>query len=191
VYKKDIEKFKLTLAGLALASVVYFITIILKVDLFETMIESFETFEAYELDEIVIPVFILFIFAFFDLLRRQGLQRIESGKNKIYMAMLASTHHILNNFLNQVQLFRITAENTPGFDPRVLSLYKVVIQDASTQIEALSSITSIDEASINEAVAPKLTSQPGTQQSAAAEAKIPCSRLFTVSHKTIDVSLSN
>lgn len=66
-----------------------------------------------------------------------------------------STHHILNNFLNNMQLFKITAEDTLEFDPDVLSLYDVVIKDTSAQIEALGNITTIEEESIHASVTPK------------------------------------
>ena len=69
--------------------------------------------------------------------------------------MLASTHHVLNNFLNQMQIFKMTAERTPDFDPNVLTLYSRIMKDAKEQIDALGSITDIDEASIHNSVAPK------------------------------------
>jgi predicted PurR-regulated permease PerM len=90
-----------------------------------------------------------------------ALQKSEKEKIKIYKAMIKSTHHILNNFLNQMMIFKLTAEDTPGFDHNVLSLYEKIIEDATTQIDALSSITTIDEISICTSVAP----QPNTQSS--------------------------
>lgn len=150
------KKYKLTLIGLFLATIISSITLTFKLDLFELVIETLISLEEYEIDEFIIPVILLLVFSFFDQIRIQRLQKIEYEKVKIYRAMLESTRHILNNFLNQVQLFKITAENTPNFDPEVLSLYDVVIKDASIQIEALGSITNIDEKSIHESVEPKL-----------------------------------
>ncbi len=158
------KKYKLTIVGITLAFVVFFITIIFKVDLFENVIKVFESLERFEIDEIVIPVCILLIFAFIDQTRRQGSHKIEIEKVMIYKAMMSSTHHILNNFLNQMQLFKMTAENTPDFDTEILSLFDMVIKDTSEQIEALGSITNIDEASIHASVAPKLNSQLGAQK---------------------------
>ena len=77
--------------------------------------------------------------------------------------MIESTHHILNNFLNQMMIFKLTAEDTPGFDHNVLSLYEKIIEDASTQIDTLSSITNIDEISIRASVAPQPNTQSSTQ----------------------------
>jgi 2-polyprenyl-3-methyl-5-hydroxy-6-metoxy-1,4-benzoquinol methylase len=59
-----------------------------------------------------------------------------------------------------MQLFKMTAEDTPEIAPDVLSLYNVVIKDTSTQIEELGSITPIDELSIHASVTPKSTLQP-------------------------------
>ncbi|MCH9735141.1 MAG: cell wall metabolism sensor histidine kinase WalK [Actinomycetia bacterium] len=89
--------------------------------------------------------------------------RIELEKAKVYEAMLSAAHHVLNNFLNKMQLFKLTAENTADFDRDVLSLYDEVINTASEQIEALGSIATIDEKSIGESVAPKPSAEPNAQ----------------------------
>ena len=67
--------------------------------------------------------------------------------------MLFSTHHILNNFLTGFS-YRITAEDTPGFEPEIQPLYDQTIENVSRQIEALIGIRSIDETSIRESVMP-------------------------------------
>ncbi|MCH9728987.1 MAG: hypothetical protein K0U84_04780 [Actinomycetia bacterium] len=94
---------------------------------------------------------------------RERLLRVELEKAKVYEAMLSAAHHVLNNFLNKMQLFRITAEDTPDFNRDVLSLYDEVINTATQQIEALGSITTIDEKSIGESVAPGPSIKPNTQ----------------------------
>ena len=149
------NQYKLTFFGAALAIIVLFAGFIIEIDLFEIVVEFLESLEHLEVDELIIPIFIVFVFAFMDQIRRRKLQEMEYERVKIYKAMLSSTHHILNNFLNQMQLFKLTAEGTPGFDSEILSLYDGVIKDASTQIDALGSITNIDEASIQKSVAPK------------------------------------
>jgi len=149
------QKYALTLIGLSLALTVFSVSILFDIESFETVLEALEAFERYELDEIIIPLFILLFFTILDQNRRQHLHKTEQEKIKIYKAMMFSTHHILNNFLNNMQLFKMTAENTSDFDPEILSLYDVVIDDASAQIEALGNITAIDEGSIHASVTPK------------------------------------
>ena len=140
---------------MVLALIVLFSALFFKIDLFEVVHSVLSGLEKYEADEFIIPVVIFSVFSLFDQIRRQRLKKIEDEKIKIYEAMMHSTHHILNNFLNQMLLFKMSADNTPDFDPEILSLYDVVINDATAQIKALGNIASIDEVSIYESVKPK------------------------------------
>lgn len=149
------KEYKLTLLGIVIAVLTLAITLGFHVDLFEIFIASFQTLEHFELDEIFIPLAIVFIFAFFDAGRRERARRVEAEKSKIYQAMLFSTHHILYNFLNQVQLVKLTAESTTEFDPKVLELYDRTIEDAKSQIKALSAVTELDETIIRQTILPK------------------------------------
>ncbi|MGD2117527.1 MAG: hypothetical protein PVG66_04150 [Chromatiales bacterium] len=149
------KNFKWTIVGVASAIFLYLITVAFDLELYENLVLLLEDLEHYEIDELILPLVALVAFAVYDMHRRNKAQKLETEKAKIYKAMLASTHHILNNFLNQMQLFKITAQKTPDFDPRILSMYDEIIRGASSQIQALSSITHIDEKIIHESVAPK------------------------------------
>jgi len=149
------KHYTFTLIGMVLALIVLFSALFFKIDLFEVVHSVLSGLEKYEADEFIIPVVIFSVFSLFDQIRRQRLKKIEDEKIKIYEAMMHSTHHILNNFLNQMLLFKMSADNTPDFDPEILSLYDVVINDATAQIKALGNIASIDEVSIYESVKPK------------------------------------
>lgn len=147
------KKYSLTLIGLAVAVIISIGTIIFDLDTFEFVINLLLGFEKYEIDEFMIPIGIFFLFSYIDQVRRRRSQEIKVEKIKIYEAMLYSTHHILNNFLNQSQLIRMTAEDTPGFDPEVLSTYGETIEEASTKIKELGNIAAIDESLIRDSVA--------------------------------------
>ncbi|MEM7584476.1 MAG: hypothetical protein AAF560_13895 [Acidobacteriota bacterium] len=144
----------LTLIGLGIAVSALLLTVIFDLDLFERSVGLLEALERYEVDELVIPLLIFLVFALLDQIKNRRSHAVELEKVKIYRAMLTSTHHILNNFLNQMRLFQLTAKDTPGFDPEVLAFYERIVEDASTQIEALGSITEIDEVSIKRSVIP-------------------------------------
>ena len=148
------KQYKLTLLGLVVSLGTLLFSVILNLDLFESFIGYLNAMEAYELDEIIIPFFIFGLFAFFDALKRRKEYSIEREKLKIYKAMLSSSHHILNNFLNQMQIFQITAEDTPGFDPDVLKRFNRIMKNTSEQIAELGAITIVDEKSIYRSVAP-------------------------------------
>lgn len=147
--------YRFTFIGLALGTATLALNLVFGIELFELFVETLESLEQYEIDELVIPVLILVLFSTFDQIRHKRARKVEREKMKIYKAMLSSTHHILNNFLNQMQLFKMTAEDTSNFDPEVLSIYDVVIADAKTQIENLSNISDIDELSIHKVISTK------------------------------------
>ncbi len=149
------KKYTLSIIGFVISIIFYLLTIIFELEAFENFVSLMEKFEDIELDEIMIPILIMFIFAFFNVSTSNKNKRIEMEKVKIYKAMMSSTHHIMNNFLNQIQLLRMEAENTPGFDGEILELYNKTVYEATTQIKSLSSITSIDEETIKRSVAPK------------------------------------
>ncbi len=146
------NRYKLTLFGLVLSIFIYFSTIFLELDLFERFMAFLASLEQFEFDEIIIPFLTFILFLFVDTLRNNWKVRMENEKLNIYKAMLSSSHHILNNFIYQMDIFKLTAEDTPGFDAKVLSFYEDIISNASHQIYSLSNLNSIDEFSIRTSV---------------------------------------
>jgi len=149
------KNYSVTLLGLGISLVVLIMGVAFDVDFFEQLVNLLNNLEEYEIDELIIPFFIFFMFAFVDGFKRNRLNKVNREKLKIYTAMMSSTQHILNNFLNQMQLFKLTAEDTPNFDSEVLGLYDEIIDEAKMQITALGNVNHINENSIHEAVAPK------------------------------------
>ncbi len=142
------------LVGIALGILYFAISTIFKLEVFELVIYELKYLEKYELDEIIISIFIILFFYRLEHLKREKEQDIELEKMKIYTAMLSSTHHIINNLMNQMTLFKITAQKTPDFDPKILAMYEKMIDEASSQIKSLGDIEKIDEGSINKSVKP-------------------------------------
>jgi len=149
------KRYKITWFGLALAVLVGILSNIFDLDPFDNLVLLFQSVEDYEIDEIFIALIIFLLFLATDLILHQKDRKVEAEKVKVYKAMASSTHHILNNFLHQMQLFKMTADNTPGFDPRILQLYNTIINEATQQIEALSSISEINETAIQKSVMPR------------------------------------
>ena len=170
---EHMKKYKFTLIGLLISVTILLYTLTNDVDLFEKTLNYLHKLEVFEVDEFIIPSFIFGLFVLFDMLKLRKEYKVEHEKIKIYKAMMSSTHHVLNNFLNQMQLFKITAESIPDFDPDILVLYDQIMKDANEQIDALGSITSIDEVSIRSSVTPKSTEEVITQRDTAADAEKP------------------
>lgn len=75
---------------------------------------------------------------------------------KIYNSMMMATHHILNNLVNQLQLFKIEAMRCGDFDADILKHYDVVIHEAGDLIKKLSHIEHVTGANIWASVDPKI-----------------------------------
>ena len=80
---------------------------------------------------------------------------ITQEKYEIYLAMAQSTQHILNNFLNQMMLFQITANKLGNFPEDIKELIGTVINDTATKVEELSNVQEITPENIRKTVFPK------------------------------------
>ncbi|WP_299897634.1 hypothetical protein [uncultured Aquimarina sp.] len=146
------NNYKLTIIGLALSIFVYFTSVFLELDIFKYILIALSKIEQLRFDELILPFLIFGIFLALDARRRIKKIKLENAKLQIYKAMLSSSHHILNNFIYQMDIFKITAEDTPGFDAKTLAYYEDIISNTSDQIHSLSNLSSIDEYSIRTSV---------------------------------------
>lgn len=83
----------------------------------------------------------------------------EKEKREIYVSMLKASHHILNNLLNQLHLFRMEAEASPDFDKVILGQFNEVFGQAENLVCKLSAVPKLDPESIINAVKPENTSE--------------------------------
>jgi len=79
----------------------------------------------------------------------------EHEKQEIYLSMTNAAQHVLNNLLNQLQLFKMAADSSGDFDRNILALYDDVTNEARNLITRLSSVTELNHQNIRESVAPK------------------------------------
>jgi hypothetical protein len=79
----------------------------------------------------------------------------EQEKQELYLSMTQAAQHVLNNLLNQLQLFKLAAENSNDFDPKILNLFDGMTAEANQLIARLSSVTELNQKNIRESVAPK------------------------------------
>jgi len=102
---------------------------------------------------LVVAIIILFG-GFVDYHMRRVREK-EKEKNDIYFAMLHSSSHILNNFLNQMQLMKIEADRCQDFDRDVLDAYDSIVDEASELIRNLKTVPFLTEENILASVAPR------------------------------------
>lgn len=147
------HRYKLLVIGAVIALIVYMTTIVNDIDLFERIAQALVKLEKYEVDEFIFPALIILVFAYANEIIWKRDILIEHEKLKIYKAMVWSSQHVLNNFLNQMILFRLTAEDTPNFDSKVLAMFDEIMIEAEGQIKALSNVSNLEENEIRNSVA--------------------------------------
>jgi len=143
-----IKKYKWIFTGLLLSTVLWLVTAGLNLDLFESFAFCLSRYEHLEMDEFVFPAALFYICLMIHLVRRHYRARIEIEKLKLYRVTVNAMNHILNNFLQKMLLFKMTAEETAGFNPDVLKRYDAIIEETKAQIDALGCITNPDEKTI-------------------------------------------
>lgn len=79
-------------------------------------------------------------------------QKKEQEKSQIFCATISAVQHVLNNFLNQMMLFKLEAENSQDFDKGVLNIYDKVIDEAAEKVDSLSSVNELTEKKIIDSV---------------------------------------
>jgi hypothetical protein len=148
------KRYKWTITGFVLMLILWGCSAKFNLDVFESLAAFLNRFEHVELDELLLPVLVLYTFTLADLSRRHDALRIEAEKLKIYRKMVSAVCHIMNNFLQKMLAFKLAAENTKDFDPEALKLYDLTIKDAAEQIKVLGSLERPDEDLIDKAIQP-------------------------------------
>lgn len=111
------------------------------------MLNQLQTFKGW--------IYVLVTMILLYLLIRADYQKMleqEQEKKQIFIATVAVMQHILNNFLNQMSLFKMEAEECEHFDRTVLALYDEVIDEADSQIKKLSTVHTLTQEEIENAI---------------------------------------
>ncbi|GAB6040821.1 hypothetical protein [Endothiovibrio diazotrophicus] len=95
---------------------------------------------------VAITSLLLFLLIRIDYL---ALERKEREKAELFTATISAVHHILNNFLNKMVLFRVRAEEKHDIDPEIVTFYDRVIDEARDEIDRLSSVEELTEEKIH------------------------------------------
>lgn len=92
----------------------------------------------------VIILFILFYGMYVDFsIDRIMHKQLEVAR--MYSSMVHSSHHILNNLINQMQLFELEAKRCSDFDKDIIVFYDKAIKEASDLADTLAKISDIPD----------------------------------------------
>ena len=91
--------------------------------------------------------------------RKRLMQEKRLAASDTYNAMMHAVHHILNNLLNQMQLFRMEAERCEDFDREKLGLFDNALDEAKDLVDRLSEVNNITHENIRASVRPSTQEQ--------------------------------
>ncbi len=152
-FAKRLRKYLLSFVGVFIAALGFIASKLFDwpiIDRIRTYTERIS--DSHKLDEFFFfwgPIMLTFFFlnAFYGF-RNQ--KRIE--KERLYNSMSYASNHILRNLLNQMQIVRIEAENTKGFDKNSLHMFDQSIAEAENLLSKLSKIETINETNIYKSI---------------------------------------
>ena len=118
-----------------------------------------------EINEMWMRLFILLMIVLFGVFADSFSRKLVAKEKQleathIYESMLMATHHILNNLLNQMQLFRLEASKSKDFNHKIIQYFDVAVKEASDLIEKLSKVENISGENIFASVDPNKPKTP-------------------------------
>ena len=127
------NKYIFTIVSILIALMIWFLESVLHHYVFNE--SEFELIPS-NLNEIWMRAFIIFLVVLFGVFadsfsKKQAAKEKQLESMRIYKSMVDATQHILNNLLNQVQLFKMEAEACKEFNPDVLKEFDGVTNEAS------------------------------------------------------------
>lgn len=73
-------------------------------------------------------------------------------KYEVYRSTMSGAHHVLMNYLNQMQLVTLEAESKKDFDPEILQLSKSLSEQAAFELKRMGEIKDITPDAIDDVV---------------------------------------
>ncbi|WP_299017433.1 hypothetical protein [uncultured Photobacterium sp.] len=111
--------------------------------------------EANELWMRVVIVILVICFGIYADFQTKILLKKEEEKRLIFKATVCSSQHIVNNLLNQMQFFRMKADEHNVFNSEVIELYDQSLLEGQRLMELLSNVDDLTVQNIRMSVSPK------------------------------------
>lgn len=121
--------------------------------------ESHFIFIPDDLNEIWMRITIVLLIILFGIYADSSTKKLLNKEKQleaahIYNSMVYANHHILNNLLNEFQLFKIEALRSNDFDENIITLFDDSINEAKLLIQRLSEVENITEENIWASIKP-------------------------------------
>jgi hypothetical protein len=103
----------------------------------------------------VMIVILVISFGIYADFQTKMLLKKEEEKRLIFKATIYSSQHIINNLLNQMQYFRMKADENNAFSSETIKLYDQSLQEGQELMKLLSNVDDLTEENIRMSVSPK------------------------------------
>jgi len=144
---KTLHRFPVTGFATVLAAILTLLSLFTHFDLFTFLLEVCSRIRSYEMDKLAIPVIVILVGFFIDQTivrpREEREAEIQAQRLRVLKATMRSVHHIVNNFLNSLQLFRLDAEDT--LPQESLDLLDELVQETSAKLQVLGDLETTPE----------------------------------------------
>lgn len=158
-------RFRWSILGIAIGLTYYGFATIGDLDGFESISGALNNWENIELDELLVAMLAILMFFLIDCISLIQERKHEKQRMETYHATLETTHHILNNFLNQAQILELAVEEDPKFDPEIIAMYHQTVREATEQLKQLDHLSSVEPDEIRSAVYSNFTLNVQSQTS--------------------------
>lgn len=109
-------------------------------NLFNSVIRVFQQMDASGLDELIVPVLLIGMGNYVDVRQAKAREHrdaeIQKERLRVLQATMRTVHDIVNNSLNNLQLFRMDAERG-ALSRESLNLFDEIIHDTAGKLRAL------------------------------------------------------
>lgn len=136
--------YRFSILGFLAAFLLFWVTVWLDLDLFEKFVYFLESRESEEIDELFFPILLFLIFLTINIVTSIRRKSLKNERIEVYKTMMQASNHVLKTCLNQMMLVKLTAEETPDFDPEVLKLFDKIVNAANAQLDALGKLEDVN-----------------------------------------------
>lgn len=144
-----LQHFKNTIVAGTVGVVIVAYAFIFHKDVFDFLVIILEYLENYEVDEILIAGVLILIGLAVDLSRirreREHTIELQDQRLKVLRATVRTVQDIVNNFLNNLLLFRLEAEENHALSNSSLQLMDSLIAETGAKLNALADLDATRE----------------------------------------------
>ncbi|MBU2511561.1 hypothetical protein KJ966_09480 [bacterium] len=146
---KNIIRYKASLMAVLVSMVIISLALFGQIEIFEHLIFVLEYCEKAELDELLLCAILILIGSVFDARRlikdKKHQLYVEEQRLVVLQATMMTVQDIVNNFLNNLYIFKKEAENTSALSPVSIERLNSMIFETSRKLKLIGDLKSTPE----------------------------------------------